>query len=455
MRVVHIGLLIIIYSLANAACSGRRVNLAAVSPKKPPAEVASPSDTTSLTLTCLPPEKVASGTVYKCPDGRDLVGSFVDKISESPTDSGTPPTTYVPCTEDGQVDCIATPNFRAVDMTKLIPGNLKSGVVIAGQTGTYPSLLNPLPGASGDDLPGLLASVPAGTYQWWKQDGTRVTGTITDLGTISPTGVAQTFNTSVYRQFTISGDSQLREENIRLGIRIFGVDGNASLPSACTGDNQTNCLATARFKTVDTQAITGWDVRAGKTVAGIVGGLRYCRNTINTDIFGTAGSPSSTIDNLNAGNAGLPPTSVTGWANHVCGTVNWQDISSSGTRCSVGGGSGDDMCMMRDNLTGTIWSPMQPNVNGVALAQANCQSLAWGDRGAGTWRLPTQLELLQASINGIRQFEGAHFIPSMADYYWSSTRDSANPSDTWLIQLSSGHTLLGLNPTKPFVCVTP
>ncbi len=45
---------------------------------------------------------------------------------------------------NGQIDCKTTSAYKAADMSLVLPGNIKSGVTIAGQAGDFPSVAYPL-----------------------------------------------------------------------------------------------------------------------------------------------------------------------------------------------------------------------------------------------------------------------------------------------------------------------
>ncbi len=143
----------------------------------------------------------------------------------------TPPTPPTDCSANGQIGCMTTTVFKAADLSNLIAANIKTGAAVAGVTGIYPSVLAPLENSAGTDLPGLTAAVAAGTYQFFKSDGTRVTGTISDAGTITPQTTDQVMAASLYRTFTVKGDAALVGGNIRSPTSIFGVTGTLALPA--------------------------------------------------------------------------------------------------------------------------------------------------------------------------------------------------------------------------------
>jgi hypothetical protein len=145
-----------------------------------------------------------------------ILGSFTDRPAE--------------CIENSQIGCVTTPLFRAADLSGLMPSFIRYGKTIAGVTGVYPSAGSPLEGALGTDLPSLSADVPAGQYQFFKSDGTRVSGQVSDAGILNPGATDQSFSQSLYRGFLLSGDSDLLPGSILSGVNIFGAAGNVALP---------------------------------------------------------------------------------------------------------------------------------------------------------------------------------------------------------------------------------
>lgn len=121
-------------------------------------------------------------------------GSY-DPVVESHTD----------CTARGQTGCIATAAFPTIDAASsalLVSGNIKSGVTIAGVTGSYPSATTPLAGASSvADLDNATfpAKVKSSTsFEYFDSTGARHEN---------------------------QGSDYIQEQYVRSGITIFGVAG--------------------------------------------------------------------------------------------------------------------------------------------------------------------------------------------------------------------------------------
>jgi hypothetical protein len=81
-----------------------------------------------------------------------------------------------------------------------------------------------------------------------------------------------------------------------------------------------------------------------------------------------------------------------------------------------------------------------------------CDILDFG--GHNDWRLPTQKEMQQAAIHGIRSLEGSNFIAELDTRFWSATTDSDNFTKAWYVTVGHG-TTFGEDKTVllHFICV--
>jgi hypothetical protein len=114
----------------------------------------------------------------------------------------------------------------------------------------------------------------------------------------------------------------------------------------------------------------------------------------------------------------------------------WSDATPDGA-CN----SGADDCIFKDNISGIMWSEPQP-VSGAAPAASTaiwsdavsgCNDLTYG--GYSDWRLPTQIEMMDAYSHGIRDvtyhttpagttFNNQYFTVSNFDNAWVWTATS-------------------------------
>lgn len=245
------------------------------------------------------------------------------------------------CSAGGDAGCIVVgPAFKAADMSVVTAGNIKAGINIAGVAGDYPSSMNPLSGASGTtDLTSMAAATAAGTYEFWDSTGTRYSGDITDASTITPGTSNQNFNTSLYRQFTISGDANLVAGKIKNGVSLFGVSGD--YPSAThplTGADSTADLDLATFdaKIKSSTSFEWFDAYGTRYTNGGNSDITASNIVTGVSIFGTSGSVVVSSNCTSDGQVGCVTTATYPAANTTAFTA-W-DIRKGIT---IGGVAGE------------------------------------------------------------------------------------------------------------------
>jgi hypothetical protein len=277
---------------------------------------------------------------------------------------------------------------------KLSIGNVRNSVTIFGVTGQYPSASYRLDNDTGIPDFTLFATqlTTDGDFEFFDSTGARYTG---------------------------SGDSDLVDENIKNGVEFENLSIVGSLPGgSCSYSTQASCIADTACRWSGTACeINPWHIRAGVTIEGQTGSLKLnCRNRMNSSVFntdaippGTSGTTAGTSrdwwDTIDPSNNGglFPSSTVTGWnSNTECGLEVWEDLTSGG--CT----SAAKDCIMKDNITGLMWSESYP-VTGQAPTTTNlhwanaisfCSALVFG--GYSDWRVPTQFEWMAAINHGIR-----------------------------------------------------
>ena len=144
-------------------------------------------------------------------------------------------------------------------------------------------------------------------------------------------------------------------------------------------------------------------------------------------------------------------------SNHWCGNEDpanpsdddvWKDVTIAGTgdaRClSLPGRPGSpENCTMQDKITGLKWSKLASTSANWYGAITTCHSLAHNGQLAGTWRLPTQKELLDAYGHGILSAARPNWMTfdQLGAMFWSAT-SHANPNvpnNAHWVSLASGY----------------
>ena len=155
--------------------------------------------------------------------------------------------TLADCSGNSQTNCVATSTYKSSDFVNLLASNIKNGVTIAGNVGTYPSAGNLLAAnTSATDLTSFDQNTAIGDYEYFDSAGVKHTVTVADGGTITPGASTQTLSdaSKVYRKAIVLGDANLTAANIKSGVNIFSVVGTAiPLPDDCGANGAQNCVA--------------------------------------------------------------------------------------------------------------------------------------------------------------------------------------------------------------------
>ena len=381
--------------------------------------------TNDLPIMSVAASEVCSGITYY-----DITGNV-----QTGTKSCGPP---ADCTSNGAVGCVTTASYKSADFTTILASNIKRGVGIGGVTGNYPSATSPLSrysdngsttattGSDETDLTNFATQVTSsGTFEYWDSSGIRRTG---------------------------SGDADIVAGNIKNAVAFE----NLSLTGTYAGAAVTPPNA--------------WDLRAGSVFGGVTGKLKVnCRNAVRlsgTRSFNNTTAPASssttagdiwdTIDDY----YGLPASTVfpSSWsvANNYCGGVDdpnlssdddnvWKDVTTTnGTTASTCEATPDN-CTMQDKISGLKWSKFAPSRATWQTAITTCNGLTHNGQTAGSWRLPTQKELMDAYNHGITSAArtDANWMTQLnmgSNYFWSSSSNLSGGGPTYasLFRLGSG-----------------
>jgi hypothetical protein len=343
---------------------------------------------------------------------------------------------HIDCAADGALGCVTVAGFKAANMTNAVAGNIKNGVTIAGVAGQYPSATYPLPSASATaDFTTLNSQITSSTaFEWWDSAGTRYTG---------------------------AGDNKLSSGGyILTGNTIFGVSGTvvAESHSNCAADGATGCITVAAYPAAKVANISTWDLRAGQTFGGITGALKTnCRNAVST-AFNYDGAVSSLLNTAVAtGTAydywdtvddasGFAANKVTAWSsNTYCDSSTWTDVTTTdGGNTTSTCATSPAACQYKDNITNLVTTKVVSASSTWSAAVNACASSTYGGYAAGTWRLPTQKELMSLYEHGIVSLANANFMTraNMQNYFWSSSSGSTDSGTTraWNVLLANGDT---------------
>jgi hypothetical protein len=233
----------------------------------------------------------------------------------------------------------------------------------------------------------------------------------------------------------------------------------------CTTEGQGNCIVDGvRFKAVQPADIDPWDIRVGKTVAGVSGKLKVnCRNRIRSTAFNYDGDIAfigngshtsgvtldiwDTIDDYNNNVSGLPPDIALEWGSETdCTGVEisagddnvWKDVTTTiaaeSSSCTIDSGR----CTMLDKITGLWVSKIQTPGTGLSWDAAWRKCLELSHNAKDDWRLPTQKELLAIYLHGARSVASSNWISAtkMAENFWSGTTVSSDPAYAYDVGLA-------------------
>ncbi|RZA23794.1 MAG: DUF1566 domain-containing protein [Proteobacteria bacterium] len=311
------------------------------------------------------------------------------------------------CSADNTTGCVAIAAFKAVDSSKLTADVVKNGFAVGGVSGLYPSATYPL---SGNTATQDLTNATFNAY-------------------IKVNASFEYFDSAGNLQ-TTSGNANLVDTNIKNGVTMFGTTGNFAAP--CTADGIVSCLTTTTYKSVDTSALTTWDIRLGKTAGAIAGSLALYNSgadlTTYNRLTGTGSTNSTTvadiydtIDDVNSSKTYLPSTMPSGYAGAGSNLVrdSASDTDASTTCNNV------EACVYIDKITNLYWSKDDTTARTWDNTIIYCDGLTYG--GYNDWRVPTQKEFLQAYINGITLLRTPLSLTiSASEYYWTGSTASAS-----------------------------
>lgn len=329
---------------------------------------------------------------------------------------------HVACTANNQTGCIATATFKAADLSNLSASNLKSGVTVAGVSGSLVTEAHVT--CNSNNQTGCVAN---STYK--AVDTTNllasnlktgvaiagVTGTYPSAAAPLASGTATADLDAATFNLKIKSDAQF-EYFDSTGARHTQT-GNSALSAENIRSDVSLFNVSGTLEPAVAVTIDPWDLRAGTTVAGVTGKMKtHCR----------------TFDNNT-------PTAA-----ESCGEAElWQDLTSTVSAFSDCA-SASGQCLYKNRVTNLYFS------KGFAAAPKNtainsCDTLVYG--GFSDWRLPSTEEAIQAATMGA---SGRGFLSGLYGN-WTTNVYSSN---SYIAIMSAAVGMQSATTTSyPFFCV--
>jgi hypothetical protein len=325
------------------------------------------------------------------------------------------------CSLDGEVGCLTSAAYPAVNIDSVDPANIARGVTIAGVIGI--------------------------------KRATKLCRNSGDLATFDASSAS-----NIPRAFPPS--------NINTGTNIINLVIDHGLQ---TGDP----VVITTSGTMPTPLVSGtiyYAIRVAIQTIKLAESVSHAHNGTEIDIQSQGageGSPHRIVsppndivdiwDIIDDYNNALPHTpSESPWDDkYVCGAENFLNISGTQpylepTNATPPRASSPFSEIWEDQLTGLFFSNILGGMvwaDGIRL----CLDLNSGD-GSGMWRMPTQKELMQLYVNGISRLVVAG--GTWGDWAWSSTTISNSTSQAWFMALAGGrHNNYGKNALFNVFCV--
>ena len=304
---------------------------------------------------------------------------------------------HTACTADNQTGCVATSTYKAANLASLVASNLRTGVIVAGVTGTLvPNAESHIDCAANSQV----GCVTTSTYQSMNPASIPVAESHTNC---SSDGQTACVATSSFKAVSMAA---LTSGVIKSGTSIAGVTG--AYPSASyplTGASVTADLDFATFTAkIKASANFEWFGPDGTryetagdadiTAANIASGI---------SVFGTTGTHAELVVpdawnirkgiSVNGVTGALPTTcrlNTDGSASDAssCYTDNpnvWQDLTPSG-----GCTTGKTNCMYKARDTNLTWARWSGAIANQAARVSYCSTLNLN--GVSGWRMPSASE---------------------------------------------------------------
>ncbi|RZI60289.1 MAG: DUF1566 domain-containing protein [Pseudomonas sp.] len=328
-----------------------------------------------------------------CQTSKDFPAVDADKIAQGPEFLKTLSIagvsgTIEPCLVDSS-NCfltsysLMTQPLKAINVDEFLPSLIKQGDTLAGVTGS----LVPQPAAcsiDGDVACATSSNFPAVDKSFVNsikasiRDNSSiggVSGTLSDCSDNASACYLPTFSSTTQARKAVSYDS-LNPSQIKQGTQVSDITGTlVTGQTDCSADNQTNCLATAAFPSIDKASANSNKAKfdSSITIAGVAGTLQSCVADGASSCTTTAAFPALNLSSLTANLASVSSSLVL-----ASGSGTLADCGTNGSNCllpAYASGSQNLKAISFDSITpGILKSGTSiATVNGSVLeAPANC-----------------------------------------------------------------------------------
>jgi hypothetical protein len=352
--------------------------------------------------------EVLEGKTFSNAQGTDLTGTMPNQGAQI----------YMPNAEDQVIAAGYHDGQGVVKGDKnLKASNILKGMELFGIVGEYEPPIPPSP--SGTAVP---AEVLVGkTFS--SSQGMGLVGTMVNQGAINyiPSATDQLIAAGYYNgSGVVKGDANLVSGNVKNGVTIFGVSGDANVVDTSSGDALDSEILTGKKAWVGGIEVTGTGQLAtvpslvpktGQTISYATGDDGDHQRGVTTSPRFTDQGDGTVLDNL-TGLIWLKKANCIGTDNST--------FDTDGT-----GGDGK-----------VYWQTALDFVADLNTTPVNC-GVSQTD-----WRLPNRKELL--SLIDLGEFNpalpsGHLFLDVQSFYYWSATTRASATSNAWNVTFSDGH----------------
>jgi hypothetical protein len=326
---------------------------------------------------------------------------------------------YPNCSAEGEQNCISTSAFPSIDTASIVASQIITGASVLSINGSYGSNCSAgsqqgcvatasYPSQSSSALTAM--DVKAGSTVNAVSGSMKYCKSAADISFVDAPNFATNLPLASFNNRSITPDHTLDTMTASSLIFDSGIPVRLTAATIPTG----LAVATTYYSIFIDSATFKLAASYADATAGTPVPINFSDNGSDVKIYSFGDSAITIHDTIDRGNfeqngvgdiGRLAPDSPYG-ANFLCTESNWELVAPSpnGTQILAGASSdcdaaGDD-CMIRDKLTGLIWSEVKDGtgLNYAAMVKS-CNDLVSGN--LPNWRLATIKEYLQGYVNGL------------------------------------------------------